>query len=246
MAKFECVIAPDGGFPSFFSSAYSALHQSNISLFLLFLFFHSFPLSLSLFLLLLRFLLGESSLSRTHSGQASRICRGENEAGRVASWMREGVAFCTHRLIVRRQETVARYENKAVRAAEKRIRQRRSSNYTRPPFENEGKTNNFHTRDGPVSILSIFVSLELSTRLSPRLKNIWNIKFGILFLLAIPRNSIEKKFDSFSRSDYSRSRIGQLPFPERGKKPRWKMERWSDSRQHYQNRCLSRIVRGVF
>lgn len=135
--------------------------------------------------------------------------------------MREGVAFCTHRLIVRRQETVARYESKAVRAAEKRIRQRRSSsNYTRPPFENEGKTNNFHTRDGLVSILSIFVSLELSTRLSPRLKNIWNIKFGILFLLAIPRNSIEKKFDSFSRSDYSRSRIGQLPFPERGKKPR--------------------------
>lgn len=211
-----------------------------------FSFFPFFP-SLSLSLLLLRFLLGESSLSRTHSGQASRICRGENEAGRVASWMREGVAFCTHRLIVRRQETVARYESKVVRAAEKRIRQRRSSsNYTRPPFENEGKTNNFHTRDGPVSILSIFASLELSTRLSPRLKNIWNIKFGILFLLAIPRNSIEKKFDSFSRSDYSRSRIGQLPFPERGKKPRWKMERWSDSRQHYQSRRLSRIVRGVF
>lgn len=244
MAKFECVIAPDGGFPSFFLPR-TAHFINQISLFLLFLFFHSFPLSLSL--LLLRFLLGESSLSRTHSGQASRICRGENEAGRVASWMREGVAFCTHRLIVRRQETVARYESKAVRAAEKRIRQRRSSsNYTRPPFENEGKTNNFHTRDGPVSILSIFVSLELSTRLSPRLKNIWNIKFGILFLLAIPRNSIEKKFDSFSRSDYSRSRIGQLPFPERGKKPRWKMERWSDSRQHYQSRRLSRIVRGVF
>lgn len=244
MAKFECVIAPDGGFPSFFLPR-TAHFINQIFLFLLFLFFHSFPLSFSL--LLLRFLLGESSLSRTHSGRASRICRGENEAGRVASWMREGVAFCTHRLIVRRQETVARYESKAVRAAEKRIRQRRSSsNYTRPPFESEGKTNNFHTRDGPVSILSIFASLELSTRLSPRLKNIWNIKFGILFLLAIPRNSIEKKFDSFSRSDYSRSRIGQLPFPERGKKPRWKMERWNDSRQHYQSRRLSRIVRGVF
>lgn len=139
--------------------------------------------------------------------------------------MREGVAFCTHRLIVRRQETVARYESKAVRAAEKRIRQRRSSsNYTRPPFENEGKTNNFHTRDHIrpcVNFINFRLwNLELSTRLSPRLKNIWNIKFGILFLLAIPRNSIEKKFDSFSRSDYSRSRIGQLPFPERGKKPR--------------------------
>lgn len=145
MAKFECVIAPDGGFPSFFLPR-TAHFINQISLFFSFFFFSI--LSLSLSLLLLRFLLGESSLSRTHSGQASRICRGENEAGRVASWMREGVAFCTHRLIVRRQETVARYESKAVRAAEKRIRQRRSSsNYTRPPFENEGKTNNFHTRD---------------------------------------------------------------------------------------------------
>lgn len=229
----------------FFSSAYSALHQSNIS-FSSFSFFPFFPLSLSLSCYFDSFSARALFLERI-PGKLRASAGARNEAGRVASWMREGVAFCTHRLIVRRQETVARYESKAVRAAEKRIRQRRSSsNYTRPPFESEGKTNNFHTRDGPVSILSIFASLELSTRLSPRLKNIWNIKFGILFLLAIPRNSIEKKFDSFSRSDYSRSRIGQLPFPERGKKPRWKMERWSDSRQHYQSRRLSRIVRGVF
>lgn len=204
----------------FFSSAYSALHQSNISLFLLFLFFHSFPLALSLSPV--TSIPSRRELSFSNAFRASFAHLPGRERGRTSRIVNaRGRSATRSARIVRRQETVARYESKAVRAAEKRIRQRRSSsNYTRPPFENEGKTNNFHTRDGLVSILSIFVSLELSTRLSPRLKNIWNIKFGILFLHAIPRNSIEKKFDSFSRSDYSRSRIGQLPFPERGKKPR--------------------------
>lgn len=202
----------------FFSSAYSALHQSNIS-FSSFSFFPFFP---SLFLSPVTSIPSRRELSFSNAFRASFAHLPGRERGQTSRIVNaRGRSVTRSARIVRRQETVARYESKAVHAAEKRIRQRRSpSNYTRPPFESEGKTNNFHTRDGPVSILSIFVSLELSTRLSPRLKNIWNIKFGILFLLAIPRNSIEKKFDSFSRSDYSRSRIGQLPFPERGKKPR--------------------------
>lgn len=129
----------------FFSSAYSALHQSNISLFLLFLFFHSFPLSLSP----VTSIPSRRELSFSNAFRASFAHLPGRERGRTSRIVNaRGRSATRSARIVRRQETVVRYESKAVRAAEKRIRQRRSSsNYTRPPFENEGKTNNFHTRD---------------------------------------------------------------------------------------------------
>lgn len=139
----------------FFSSAYSALHQSNIS-FSSFSFFPFFP---SLFLSPVTSIPSRRELSFSNAFRASFAHLPGRERGRTSRIVNaRGRSVTRSARIVRRQETVARYESKAVRAAEKRIRQRRSSsNYTRPPFENEGKTNNFHTRDGPVSILSIFV-----------------------------------------------------------------------------------------
>lgn len=209
----------------FFSSAYSALHQSNISLFLLFLFFHSFPLALSLSPV--TSIPSRRELSFSNAFRASFAHLPGRERGRTSR-----IVNARGRSVTRSARTVSLCAGKKpwhdMRAKLSAPRRRGLGNgdhrpITRDPLlKMKGKRIIFIRGIiyGPVSILSIFVSLELSTRLSPRLKNIWNIKFGILFLLAIPRNSIEKKFDSFSRSDYSRSRIGQLPFPERGKKPR--------------------------
>lgn len=110
--------------------------------------------------------------------------------------MREGVALCTHRLIVRGQKTVPRYESRP-RRIQKRIRGPataivRAINYTdyaRTPFENH----NLKKERG-----IIFLDLSIN-RLFCRLKNTWNIKFEIF--------------------DYSRELKFELLFPG------WKMER---------------------
>ena len=139
--KFECVIVPDRGFPSFFFRVPRALHQSNTPPFLrffsyllfTFFLFRFLPFELLLFLAFsLSFSLRPSpseTAVATHSGQASRICRREPSPRRArALWIREGVAaraFCTHHLIVLGQKTVERYESKAFCAVENPLRQKR-------------------------------------------------------------------------------------------------------------------------
>lgn len=96
--------------------------------------------------------------------------------------MREGVALCTHRLIVRGQKTVPRCESRAVHGESRRGlegRQRRSfarsitinyTDYARTPFENH----NLKKERG-----IIFLDLSINRLDYPVLKNTWNIKFEI-------------------------------------------------------------------
>lgn len=176
--------------------------------------FLPFSLSLSLFLLLLRFLLGELSFSNAFRDESKRTSRIVDARGRSA----RTVSLCA------RQKIVARYESQAVHAAknpgQKRIRasndhsrvmdRRPIIRITRTPFENrlKGKTNNFPVYGEPCVNFINFRFLNPCnyrsiSRLSGHLQNIWNIKyFGILFFVTIPRNSRKIRF---TRSDYSRS-----------------------------------------
>lgn len=122
--KFECVIVPDRGFPSFFFRVPRALHQSNTPPFLRFFFplfgflpssfcfdffpssFFAFVLSSSLFV---RLLLKQ----RWHAFRESFTHLPAQNRGRDGSSI-----VNTHHLIVPGQKTVKRYESEAFCVAE--------------------------------------------------------------------------------------------------------------------------------
>lgn len=88
--------------------------------------------------------------------------------------MREGVALCTHRLIVRGQKTVPRCESRAVHGESRRglevVRAINYTDYARTLLEN-------HNLKKERRI--IFLDLSINRLDYPVLKNTWNIKFEI-------------------------------------------------------------------
>lgn len=166
MAKFECVIAPDGGFPSFFfSSAYGALHQSNISLFLPFRFFHSlfFFDSFSARALFLERIPGKL---RASAG-TSRIV---NARGRSVVHAPSHCARAKNRATMWKPSCPRRIQKRIRGPATAIVRAINYTDYARTLLEN----NNLKKERW-----IIFLDLSINRLDYPVLKNTWNIKFEI-------------------------------------------------------------------